>query len=226
MSKLSLQSVNTRIDKLADTFQSAMAEFKTQLTAKRMSMENKQVVDFVSDDLVKNFEDFQLSMTEAMSALKSDVQKLNSDNRSFRLKRNLKCLLVHGIGKSEAKVDLYEPLLSIFKNKLNIEISMNDLDIVYRLGKKGERRDKKFPRPILVEFCSRWKRDLVFKNKKHLKGSKIMLTELLTDDNLILFKQAKEKFGKSCWTYGGLVYAEFEGQRKLLRNKSDLQNLW
>lgn len=227
--KLSLHSVNTRIDNLACTFQNAMDDFKSQMAARRLSLENKQptLPNANSDEeFMKNFEEFQRSMNNAMSALKADVQKLNMENRSHQLKRNLKCLLVHGMEENKTKTaDLYESILNIFQSKLGVELTKNDIDVVYRLGKSNDAKKSKFPRPILVEFCHRWKRDLVFFNKKLLKHSKIMLTELLTDQNLNLFKQVKEQFKKSCWTYRGLVYVEFEGVRKLIKTESDLDNL-
>lgn len=224
--KLTLQSVSSRVDKLSDMFVSSMEDFKGQLMARRLSLESRQnsSANVSSDEeLIKNFESFQHTMNSAMSALKADVESLHHINRSSRLKNNLKCLLIHGVSEEQSASDLYESVLSLFRDKLKLDITKSDIDVVYRLGRTSEQ--KRFPRPVLIQFCQQWKRDDVFASKKGLKNSKIMITEFLIKEILPLYKDVKLKFGRSCWTYRGLIYVEHKGVRRLVKNVSDLDSL-
>ncbi|KAG5862576.1 hypothetical protein JTB14_023364 [Gonioctena quinquepunctata] len=59
---------------------------------------------------------------------------------------------------------------------------------------------------INLDLCCRWNCYLVFQTKKQLKGSSIMITEVLTATNLEISEPARELYDKSTWTSGGLVH--------------------
>lgn len=59
------------------------------------------------------------------------------------------------------------------------------------------------PRPVIIEFCHVWKRNRVFYVKKHVKGSGFLIAEVLSPLRNDVFKLAKKKFGRGCWTSGG-----------------------
>lgn len=90
------------------------------------------------------------------------------------------------------------------------------------MGRKNSTKNK--PRPLVLQFYRRWTRDTVFTNKKQLKGTRIVITELLTPENLQLFKKAREIFNQQAWTYNGFVYVETSGQRKLIKCDGDLDD--
>nr|CAI5845225.1 unnamed protein product [Callosobruchus analis] len=67
----------------------------------------------------------------------------------------------------------------------------------------GARADKKgkHPRPVAVYFVNRWLRDKVFFAKSNLKGSGVVMSKILTENALQLYKQTKTILGaKNVWT--------------------------
>lgn len=100
-------------------------------------------------------------------------------------------------------------------------VKKRDINRCYRLGKK----DSEKTRPIAVQFCTQWIRDMVFDKKKLLKGTKVVFTEFLIDENLKLLRLAKQVMGKAAWTFRGLVYAGNKENKILLRKEEDLEKL-
>ena len=62
---------------------------------------------------------------------------------------------------------------NVLKENLNIEEDMKF--ICHRLGRESQNTEK--PRPILIKFSSEADRETVWRNKKMLKGSLIILKE-------------------------------------------------
>ena len=221
-SQLTLQSVNSRLEEMAAKFQESMEKFNSDL------MDSANVGDRKGGlDLVKKFKEFQKSINDSLSNLKSQIKIMEEDQsmiksqiNNFEIKKNCKSLLIHGIQESNS--DLYIIILDFFKTRLGISLNKNDLDVCYRFGKKGTGTNNK-PRPVAATFCQRWMRDVIFFKKKSLKGSVFLITELLTSDGLRLLKASKDKFGKNAWTFGGYVYVKgSDGVRKRINSVSDL----
>lgn len=232
---ITLREVNARVDQLSAEFQNGFKEFKSEFAAKFECMPesgvntaNKKFSDFLA-----KFEKFEAHINSALSLLKNDVQclkeqvdSLNSKCKYMELKSYYNYIIVHGLEESGENV--YDNLLKLINRRLFDVNSENativkkvDINRCYRLGKK----DLKKPRPLAVQFSSQWMRDLVFFKKKLLKGSKIMFTEFLTNENLKLFKMAKNIMGKSTWTFRGNVYAGNQDNKVLLRDEGDLNKL-
>ncbi|KAK9711826.1 hypothetical protein QE152_g25238 [Popillia japonica] len=64
---------------------------------------------------------------------------------------------------------------AICKDKLGVDVHQGTIDCSHRLGKS-----ENGSRPILVKFCSRNIKQMIFNNKRKLKGSKIIIREDLT----------------------------------------------
>ena len=69
-------------------------------------------------------------------------------------------------------------------------------------------------------------RDEVFKSKRLLKGSNIMITENLTSKRYDLLKKCIVKLGKGkVWTSDGRITTKVNGAYVVINNESELNNM-
>ena len=94
--------------------------------------------------------------------------------------------------------------MKLFREELNEDVLLTDLDGAHRIGKKRVSSSK--PRPVIVKFARYNTRQKVFKSKRKLKGKNISITENLTGYRIGVLNKAREKFGfKNVWTYNGRI---------------------
>ncbi|KAG5898881.1 hypothetical protein JTB14_003275 [Gonioctena quinquepunctata] len=116
------------------------------------------------------------------------IETLKRDQRS-------KFLVINGIDEKE-KEDLLDVVVKLINHKLKLSISNINIDNCYRMGKK--RQDKK-PRPLAGKFVNKWMKHKVLKVKKNLKGSGVVISEMLSHENRQLFSKVRESVGaKNC----------------------------
>lgn len=129
--------------------------------------------------------------------------------------------------------------------KIGIEMNESDIDYVSRAGtfRVEMAENRHLPRPVVVRFLRRSKRNEFLKNAKvrrHLQtqdlelsghSQKIYINERLTRENRLLFRDArrstKEAGFKYCWTSNGTVYIRRkEGAGAIaIRTRDDLAKL-
>ena len=82
------------------------------------------------------------------------------------------------------------------------------------------------PRPLLVKLSNERIKDIVFRNKKELKGSGITITEFLTPTRSALLKKCYDEIpaNKSIWTDNGRILVKLQDQREIVHiaNEDDL----
>lgn len=220
----SVKEVSERVDRLSEEFKKGFEDFKVQFL--------KSQSTFIPADhpyILELFEKFEKKMNGAILEIKCDLNQLKDDTvrtksklKALEIKGNSNILLIHGI--PETKSDIFIDVCEIFKNQMGVDIDKNDINSCQRMGRKKVNSDKERPRPVAVDFCRRWTRDTVFVNKRKLKGSKILITELLSIENLLLLKETRKVFGKSVWTHNGLVYCDIDGKRIHIRDGEHLKD--
>ena len=99
-------------------------------------------------------------------------------------------------GESDAQT--CEKVVKLFNEKLNVDVSHADIDIAHRIGNKNDDRT----RSVVVRFTRRTVRNEVVKNRKKLKGKKIVIADDLTPSNMRLFYRMRDLVGddKKVWT--------------------------
>lgn len=164
----------------------------------------------------KIFENMHMEIRRLTDELRRDIAAINRDI-------NMNCLVFYGISEDIVYNQIIDKIVSIINEKLPHNITQNDIDYTIRLGKKPDTAtDKK--RPLLIRFINRWKRDTVYAEKKHLKGSGILIGEMLTKQSLDLFKLVRERLGnKVCWTWRGDVFVYYDGERRKIGNIDTLE---
>jgi len=214
------EMLSERMEQMADKFAGDLAKFKKEL----LLPGNRKLVDIEKSDankLAERFFQFEKSVLGSLDEIRTEISQLKFTATKQVMDVNLNVILVHGV--EENQTDLYESVCNLITTKININIRKTDLNYCYRLGQK--KPDQNRPRPIVVSFCQRWKRNEVFANKKRLKGSSVLFTELLTSDNLKLFKETRHYFHNSCWSMGGKVFVLCKGAKVLVKSIDELKKI-
>ena len=112
------------------------------------------------------------------------------------------CLLLHGI-EEESNENTDQRVIEVLWESMGETISIQDIDRTHRLtGKKPNGKSK----PVIVKFVRYNTRNLIFKNKKKLKGSRISITENLTAKRMKKLQTAREEHRfKSVWMQNGRI---------------------
>lgn len=126
-----------------------------------------------------------------------DLSKQIDDQEQFSRRNNLR---IYGLVEDRNE-NVPEKLTHFFKNKLDINVNTKDMDFCYRLKRKEGANTC-----VIVRFCNNWMKQEIFKNKRKLKGSKIVIKEDLTIRRAAVYKQACVKFGpRNVWSSEGKV---------------------
>lgn len=232
-----LEDLEVRVNKFQETITKDLQEIKnalkivtTKSSENKINPETSSNSDVYSEILkkVKQIEtdagsEFD-SIRKLLHSMKYSVNRIQTGMARYDSIYYSKRLVVHGINGNVGNLCNY--VLQTIIEKCGVNISINNINYSYRLGKKSGDNNEDTKRPVLVEFCQRWVRNEVFASKKRLKGSKITITEMLPLDTIILFKKVRKLVGRNCWTRGGVVYVlDADGNKRTVKSDSDLNDL-
>lgn len=136
-------------------------------------------------------------------------------------------LLIYGVveSKEENSHNIIDSTLQILNNKLTsrgIIIDKNQVNDCYRYGRNRSSINPDKHRPVLLEFTHTWNRNNVYFNKSAFRGTKVVISELLIGPRYDIYREAKKRYNKNCWTVNGKVFICVDGEKRLIRNITDL----
>ena len=111
-------------------------------------------------------------------------------------------------------------LIGCFKNFINEikSISVQQLAIISQLEDKSKVQK-------IVKFVNLRKRLEVFRSKRYLKGSNIIITENLTKKRYDLYREAMTKLGKgNVWTSDGKILSKSGNSIIVISSPDDLKS--
>lgn len=203
-------------DSMQSSIQAAVEAALANVTviSKLVELVASKVSQAVNDNI-------QSSLQQALADIRSlgeDLKSLADDynnHKEFSLQRldeleqyqRRNNLRVYGVVEKKGE-DTDALLIDIFKNKLNVDVSLSDIDRSHRVGVvKAPGEDGKIKhRPIIIKFVSYRIRRQVFDNKKKLKGSSISIREDLTSLRTKLLQEVIAVHGlKNTWTLDGRI---------------------
>ena len=138
------------------------------------------------------------------------------------------CLVIHGCENvPKSKPGKYLEIENFVCNTLNEHLQLdsplqaNDLDIAHPLpSKKGT--------PIIVKFIRRSQKNevQVYRKKRLLKGTKMIITESLTKRRLQLLEKARLEF-KQCpvWSWKGEIFVFHNNKKKVIDDFIDITKI-
>ena len=156
------------------------------------------------------------SAIKRISAVEKRVDDLEQYGRS-------NCLIIHGCenvpdSKPGKTPETEKYVCNIINSNLKLEspLQVQDLDIAHPLpSKKGT--------PIIIKFLRKTQRNEVYRKKRLLKGTKMIITESLTKRRLQLLEKARTAFNNCpVWSWKGEVYVFHNNKKKLIDDFSDI----
>ena len=216
------ENMQVRVEKLEENLQTGIEKLKKQLASTSDNRNNDPVQMTTILDKIITFEnDIKQSLYSLKKDLLSEQEISNKEIEHLKQDHMRNGIIIKGVAESETE-DLQDEVCKLLKSKTKITVSPNEINYCYRMGKKP---GAKHPRPIALMFTCRWERDIVFNNKKLLKGSGIVMDEMLVKSNLNLYKAVRSVIGvKSSWSWNGKIYAFINNTKKLITSEDDLNS--
>ena len=130
-----------------------------------------------------------------------------------RKEKNLRLIQVPESEGDDDTEDMKQ-IVSAVASKASVEVKTDDIDVVYRVGKKQPNAQK--PRVIHVEFKSRVVREKLYAKKKEVKKQNIFLVEDLTPARSLMLSKLREKktVVDTAFTRDGKILIYRTGHRK------------
>lgn len=220
-----VKDMDSRIDRVADNLKDQLDQLRLSISSTR----NEDCGATADADKMTLLEGFEVKMLATLKDLKSELTGLkNSLIKQIddgARKSYMNYIIIHGMVEKDNE-NVYVTACNLIASKLGFEITVDDLNTCYRFGKKTPGADKNKTRPVAVEFIHRWKRDKVYNSKKKLKGSGVMISEMLTSATLDTFKLVCEKVGsKKCWTWRGNIFIYINNERRRVYDILDVPQI-
>ncbi|CAC5383880.1 unnamed protein product [Mytilus coruscus] len=167
-------------------------------------------------------------LSDEIADLKIRVESQEQYSRRTSLRFHNVPVPVDNHGKILHPVNTDEIVLDIIRNKLNINIDLNEIGRSHVIGKARKGRSQ-----VIVRFISYRMKHLVYSNKKELKGDTngTFITENLSQYRTELVKTLADMKTKNqisaYWTADGRIFVKkSENSRKLIiQNWQDVGNL-
>lgn len=233
-SKYNLRNVASRVEDLHSSVNQELSQLRCEImgvqsqatgdSQKTTQCGNSSSVDINYDIIIKKIDSLQTKLNSEIENIKRDMEKilhpLSEAVESCTQKLNSKSIVLYGL--EDKNNNIYDSVSELFTSKIGCAVnSKSDISACYRIGKNVSGK----PRPIVIEFVRKWKRDEVFSQKSKLKGMKIMMVELLTKTRLEWFSIIRKKFGKNCWTFNGEIYVILNDKKVHVRDKTVLEQV-
>lgn len=203
-------------DEKIDKLEAAAAEFRSSTLGRIRKLEDAlKESESRSDAKIQELEKY-VQFLDASFEEQKQINEETKENfhKNFEFcdaqeqysRRN--CLVMHGIPETE-KEDTDSVVIDAVKTNLNVTLAKSDIDRSHRIGQKNN--SSKRPRALIVKFSRYNVRASVFREKRKLKGTNIMLTESLTNNRIQTLKKAKSYYGmKNVWTSDGEILTKIK----------------
>lgn len=204
-------SMRMSMDDITDLIQKV-----TESCLQKFSSNMESKMDAMFSKFDKKFECLQEMVSNNMRKLSAAEKKIDQLEQYSR-KNNLRLF-----GIPEANSENTDNLIvNLCKEKLGIDINKEDIDRSHRVGS-----DNKTTRAILVKFVSYRVKNDVYRKKKLLKGSKIVIKEDITKHRMELYQKAVDKYGqRMVWTSDGKIVVLFENRKYYIQEEQDLLSI-
>lgn len=221
---LTIKELSSRVDDLSKTLHTDLTKFKEEMVNNN---QNSSVYkEILNEHFIKRFEEFEMKVNDEIRKIKRDLDLISNNNQKsidevekHSQQNNNRKILIHGI--TESNENIFNSVIKILAEKMNIQLDKKDFSCCYRIGRKSDAKK----RPVLIEFIHQWQRDMVFYNKTKMKGSNLLITEVLTKTVYSWFQECFKKFKHNCWTSYGKVVIIIDGKKKYITNETELNKV-
>ncbi|CAH0558770.1 unnamed protein product [Brassicogethes aeneus] len=222
----SVKELNDKVDGLMSKFQTELKSIREETNSKIVASNDHSENDILQGKIdapevkfLENMADIRKEILEFQRHMQAELKHVTDYLNGHKI-------IIHGIVE-EKHENVMEVIINIINTKFELNLNKNDISECYRLGKKTS---QKHHRPVIVAFVNKWKRNHVYVNKRKLKGSKVVVSEVLNKSQQELFKCVKEhintnKLQMSYWTSFGNVYIQCGDTKRRIYSKDDVSLL-
>ena len=168
-----------------------------------------------NDDLKVQLEALRSATDERFLSNEREIHYTLRKSDELEQYSSRECLIIHGIPEAKSKdqrmkEDTDKKFMEAVNTKLGVSIRAVDIDRSHRLGKFVEGQNR--PRPIIAKLARHNLKSMIYRKKKMLKNSGVMITERLTQRRSRFLRYAKSKYGNfNAWTNDGEILVKTEG---------------
>lgn len=189
----------------------------------------KTLVKYIAETVRKDFEEIIRNHEKRINTLETENHILKKQLDNLEQYNRRQTLRIFGITENENE-NVPEIVEDMLKNKMQLNISPNNIEECYRirnkkvLNKRNGGQPNKKSGAIVVKFSTYEDRTMVYKNKSRLKSFKITIYEDLTKTKLLLVNKAIDKYGRqNVWTLDGKIKVKTESGIKIINDESDIE---
>ena len=232
--KLVLSDANKKNEllykELKERYESDKEEYRTEF------FNLKQRIDDLDKDKSALLKRAQTAEKEVRE-LKQEIETSRANIDDLEQSKRNSCIVINNLAPNTASND-EEAFIKLCTDKIRLdstqtEIVKNNIVKVNRIREPQIKRpsnplNSSKPRPLLVKFDNERVKDLVFRKKRALKETGIVITEFLTPIKSALLKLCIEKIPgeKSVWTDNGRILVKLHGKTDIdhIANELELNN--
>ena len=173
-----------------------------------------------NNELRKRLDTMEARNAELVNRLETAYNQIDDLEQSQRRTS----LMVNNLAPVPGKTD-EELFLDLCKNKMeHLNVTRAHIARIHRLSRPSSYDNNK-PPSLVVKFAQDKFRDSVFKNKKNLKGSNVVISESLTKRRSMLLKSCIDRIPgnrdtRSVWTDNGRILVKI-GQSNIIQIHSE-----
>lgn len=200
--------VNSKFQEIINILKQDIQDLKQEIVTLKGSKEELEVVK----------KEIETSRRENQKL----VEMLNEKTDSLEQYTRRNSLRVFGVQETKQE-DCEKKVLRVLKDKLQLDVLPEQIERCHRAGRFSENK----PRSIIVKFISYKDRETVFKSKRLLKNTGIVIAEDLTINRLSLLRQARDAYGDKygVWSKDGRIIIKTEHKTHRIENRKQLLEL-
>lgn len=225
-----VKDLDSKVNDLKSFFTQELGKFREEIEKVKTPTDdnvlNRKEVD--AEDILVKFNFFKATVENQLKNLMSEIDLLRKERDALHVRldnyiqqSNKGKILLLGIPETVKDTDLQKHIVSVVNSTLLLSLSDKDVYDCYRLGKKTAGKQ----RPVLVQFTVVSTRNEVFHCRRRLKGSKMVITEVLSPMRYEVFKLARQKFQKDCWSNNGKIGFKIGGIVKYVSTTAQFLNV-
>lgn len=182
-----------------------------------------KITNVIKEEVHKKMKDMEEEIKQLRQGIEKEKAKTSMlENKIDEIEQYGRRQNLRIFGIDEKKNENTEELvLNIFNNKMGINIQPHMIQRSHRVGKPAPNKN----RAIIIKFQSYKDRNLVYRNKKNLKGSIISIKEDLTPQRQRLLKEALTILDKKhIWTIDGNIFTSINNKTLQIRKIQDIED--
>ena len=187
---------------------STLDEFKAQLLILEGELFDIRASHSTVLEEVKILREENLELKDSLQAQKhinNIMQRNTNDLEQYTRRNNVRIFDIDDRNPKETAEETEEKVAQLCRNKLGYNLQPWEVEVAHRTG----RFQADGNRPIIVRLVSRKTRSGILINRKKLKGTKVVIAEDITHENLRLFRQVRDLDCVSqAWARDGRIFAK------------------